>query len=148
MEDCKSVPIGSLVGQNEPSVSNSSHIQQDELIGDKNRIIRMALKRAGYDGIGKDREEDVRVLWTSLLLCLPPVSSVLSFLAYSAKMNATCSSETSVDFQRAARRYIPEVRTLHNHRCENLNSYIEGTCFLRSKVAYLYNHKVSYFGRQ
>jgi hypothetical protein len=39
-------------------------------------------------------------------------------------MEAMCSSETSVDIQRTARRYIPEVDTLHNHRCENLKSYI------------------------
>jgi hypothetical protein len=38
-------------------------------------------------------------------------------------MVAICSSETSVDFQRAARRYIPEDSTLYNHRCENLKSY-------------------------
>jgi hypothetical protein len=30
---------------------------------------------------------------------------------------------TSVDFQRTTWRYIPEDRTLHNHRCENLSSY-------------------------
>jgi hypothetical protein len=36
----------------------------------------------------------------------------------------TFSSETSADFQRTTRRYIPEGRTLHNHRCENLRSYI------------------------
>jgi hypothetical protein len=35
-----------------------------------------------------------------------------------------CSSETSVDFQRNTRRYIPEDSTLHKHRCENLKSYI------------------------
>jgi hypothetical protein len=34
-----------------------------------------------------------------------------------------CSSETSEDFRRSTRRYIPEDRTLHNHRCENLISY-------------------------
>jgi hypothetical protein len=46
-------------------------------------------------------------------------------LAYSStlKMEATCSSETSVDFQRTTRRYIPEDKTLHNHRCENLKLY-------------------------
>jgi hypothetical protein len=38
-------------------------------------------------------------------------------------MEAICSSETSVDFQRVTRRYIPEDSTLHNHRCENLKSY-------------------------
>jgi hypothetical protein len=36
-------------------------------------------------------------------------------------MEATYSSETSVDFQRATRLCIPEDRTLHNHRCENLS---------------------------
>jgi hypothetical protein len=39
-------------------------------------------------------------------------------------MEAKCSSETSVDIQRTTRRYIPEDGTLHNHRCENLKSYI------------------------
>jgi hypothetical protein len=39
-------------------------------------------------------------------------------------MEAVCSSETSVDFQDNTRRYIPEDSTLHNHRCENLKSYI------------------------
>jgi hypothetical protein len=40
------------------------------------------------------------------------------------RWGATCSSETSVDFQRATRRYIPEYISLHNRRCENLKSYI------------------------
>jgi hypothetical protein len=40
------------------------------------------------------------------------------------KMEVTFSSETSDDFQRTTRRYIPEYRTLHNHRCESLKSYI------------------------
>jgi hypothetical protein len=39
-------------------------------------------------------------------------------------MEAIFSSETSVDFQRITRRYIPEDGTLLNHRCENLESYI------------------------
>jgi hypothetical protein len=38
-------------------------------------------------------------------------------------MEATCSSETSVDFQRTALHYILEDRTLQNHLCENLKSY-------------------------
>jgi hypothetical protein len=42
------------------------------------------------------------------------------------KMDAICSSETSVDFHRTTRRYIPEDSTLHNHRCENLKSYRKG----------------------
>jgi hypothetical protein len=38
-------------------------------------------------------------------------------------MEAICSSETSVDSQRTTLRYIPEDRTVRNHRCENLKSY-------------------------
>jgi hypothetical protein len=40
------------------------------------------------------------------------------------KMEATRSSETSVQFTRATRRHIPEDGILHSHRCENLKSYI------------------------
>jgi hypothetical protein len=39
-------------------------------------------------------------------------------------MEATYSSETSVDFQRTTRRYIQEEINLHNHRYENFTSYI------------------------
>jgi hypothetical protein len=35
-------------------------------------------------------------------------------------METTWSSETLVDFQRAARCYILEERNVHNHRCERL----------------------------
>jgi hypothetical protein len=38
-------------------------------------------------------------------------------------MEATSSSETSVDFQRNTWRYISEDRTLNNHHCENLKPY-------------------------
>jgi hypothetical protein len=60
-------------------------------------------------------------------LCLPSTFTLVSCLAYfsTLKMEATCSSATSVDFQRTARRYIPEDRTLSNHFCENLNSYTQ-----------------------
>jgi hypothetical protein len=39
-------------------------------------------------------------------------------------MEAIYSSETSVDIQRTTRRYVPEDSTLHNHRWENLKSYM------------------------
>jgi hypothetical protein len=39
-------------------------------------------------------------------------------------MEETCSSETSVDIQRITWRYAQEERTLHNHLCENLKSYL------------------------
>jgi hypothetical protein len=38
-------------------------------------------------------------------------------------MEATCSSETSADFQRSTRHYIPDDRTLHNYRFNNLKFY-------------------------
>jgi hypothetical protein len=38
------------------------------------------------------------------------------------KMESICSSETSVDFQRTTRSYIPEDTTLHNRLRENLKS--------------------------
>jgi hypothetical protein len=44
-------------------------------------------------------------------------------LFFTLKMEVTCSSEESADFQRITRRYIPEYRTFHKHRCENLKSY-------------------------
>jgi hypothetical protein len=44
---------------------------------------------------------------------------------YSAlNVDAIYSSETSVDFQPTRRHYIPKDSTLHNHRCENLKSYV------------------------
>jgi hypothetical protein len=51
--------------------------------------------------------------------------TLVSCLAYSStvKMEAKCSSETSVDIQRTTRCYIPEDGILHNHRCENLKYY-------------------------
>jgi hypothetical protein len=52
--------------------------------------------------------------------------TLVSCLAYSStlKTEATSCSETSVDFQRTTWCHIPEDITLHNHRCENLKSYI------------------------
>jgi hypothetical protein len=44
-------------------------------------------------------------------------------------VEAICSSETSVDFQRTTQCYIPEDSTLHNHRCENLKSYIRNILY-------------------
>jgi hypothetical protein len=43
--------------------------------------------------------------------------------SFTLKMEAMCYSETSVDFERTARRYIPEDSTFHNYRCVNLISY-------------------------
>jgi hypothetical protein len=51
--------------------------------------------------------------------------TLISCLAYSLtlKLGANYSSEMSVDFQWATRRYSPGDGTLHNHLCENLKSY-------------------------
>jgi hypothetical protein len=54
------------------------------------------------------------------------VASLVRCLAYSStmKMEATLSSEISVDFQRTTWHYFLADRTLHNHCCENLKSYM------------------------
>jgi hypothetical protein len=65
----------------------------------------------------KPRNQNI-IFW-DITPCSPLSTDVSSTL----KMEAICSSETSVDTQRTTRRYIPEEDTLHNHRCENLKSY-------------------------
>jgi hypothetical protein len=69
----------------------------------------------------------------NITLCslLPPAFILLSSSTYSTlKMEAISSSETSADFQRTTRHYIPEDSTLHIHHCENLKSCkrIHGCC--------------------
>jgi hypothetical protein len=57
-----------------------------------------------------------------LLTALPPATTLVSCSSYSAtlKIEATSSFETSEEFQRTTRRYIPEQSTLHNNSRENL----------------------------
>jgi hypothetical protein len=45
-------------------------------------------------------------------------------------MGAKCSSERSVGFQWAKRRFIPEDGTLYNRSFENLKSYIPYIIYL------------------
>jgi hypothetical protein len=94
---------------------------------------------------------------------LAPAFTLVSCLAYSStlKMEATCSSSTSVVFQRTVpachlrsrwflawlilrpwrwRRYIPDDRTLHNHDCESPSSYIV------YKVLFLFYSALSWLG--
>jgi hypothetical protein len=52
-------------------------------------------------------------------------SSLCLVSSLTLKMGTICFSETSVDFHRTTWPYIPEDRTLRNHRCENLKSYRE-----------------------
>jgi hypothetical protein len=54
-------------------------------------------------------------------------------------MQATCSSATSVDFPRSTRRYIPEDRTLHNQRYEDLKCYKGFSILIRSGTVFSRN---------
>jgi hypothetical protein len=58
-------------------------------------------------------------------LCLPAAFTLVFCPAYfsTLRMESICYSETSVDFQRTTRRYIPEDSTLHNYRCGSLKYY-------------------------
>jgi hypothetical protein len=57
--------------------------------------------------------------------CLPHAYLLVlsEIISSTLKMEAICSSETSVATQETTRRHIPEDATLHNHCCENLKSY-------------------------
>jgi hypothetical protein len=61
------------------------------------------------------------------LLCLPPAFTLVSCSAYSStlKMEAICSSETSVDFQRTTLRYIPEDCILQGTSLYYLTNFME-----------------------
>jgi hypothetical protein len=51
----------------------------------------------------------------------PTTFTLISCSPYpTLKMEAICSAEASIDFQRTIRRYIPEDITLHNQRRQNL----------------------------
>jgi hypothetical protein len=58
---------------------------------------------------------------------LPPAYLLVlaEIISSTLKMEAICSSETSVATQQTTRRHIPEDDTLHNHLCENLKSYVD-----------------------
>jgi hypothetical protein len=62
-----------------------------------------------------------------------------SCLAYeyssTLKIEAICSSETLVEFEWTARRYIPEYSTVHIHYCENLKSYMLDEWYLNDSTA-------------
>jgi hypothetical protein len=60
---------------------------------------------------------------------LPSDFMLASFSAYfsTPKMDAIYSFDTSVEFQHTTKRYVPEDSTIHDHRCENLKSYLAPT---------------------
>jgi hypothetical protein len=59
---------------------------------------------------------------------------LVEFISSTLKMEAICSSETSADTQRTTRHHIPEDNTLHNHLCENLQSWNLSACFKYHKA--------------
>jgi hypothetical protein len=65
------------------------------------------------------------------MLSLPPAYLLVlaEIISSTLKMEAICSSETSVATQQTSWRRIPEGDTFHNHRCGNLKSYTENICF-------------------
>jgi hypothetical protein len=71
------------------------------------------------------------VMPCSAVASFPPACLLIlaEIISSTLKMEAICSSETSVATQQTTRRHIPEDDTLHNHRCENLKSYIYVMCF-------------------
>jgi hypothetical protein len=97
-------------------------------------VINIQMKK-GLTWIGKTLNEpkSKRELFTKFTmseivtkLCSKkaPALKLVSCSAYSSlKMEPICSFETSVDFQRTTRRYIPEVSTLHNHCCESFKPH-------------------------
>jgi hypothetical protein len=65
------------------------------------------------------RVEEVISARNHLLACW----FLAEIIASTLKMEAICSSETSVDTQWTTQRYIPKVNTLYYHCCENLKLY-------------------------
>jgi hypothetical protein len=74
--------------------------------------------------ISQARNKDKAAILTACFMLVP-------CLAYSStvKMEATCSSETSINFHRNTLHYIPDVRILHNYRYENLKYCVIFCCF-------------------
>jgi hypothetical protein len=68
--------------------------------------------------LGYDAEYSVEFQPACYLVFAEIISSTL-------KMEAICSSETSVETRRNTLCHITEDDTLRNHRCENLKSYFK-----------------------
>jgi hypothetical protein len=73
--------------------------------------------------VGPWATSDVSTKKLAILLATCLLAGFAEMFSSTLKMEAICSSETSVSSQQTTRRHIPEDDTLHNHRCENLKSY-------------------------
>jgi hypothetical protein len=62
--------------------------------------------------------------WQFILLATYLFAGLAEIFSSTLKMEAICSSTTSVASQQTTRHHIPEDDTLHNHGCVNLKSYI------------------------
>jgi hypothetical protein len=86
------------------------------------------LRRIFGPKVGEIREvgevSDIKNFRDLYILGYNALQSVLSQPTFYMKKKAIFFSETSVDLQRGKRRYIPDDRTLHSYRYENLGSYI------------------------
>jgi hypothetical protein len=69
-----------------------------------------------------------------ILLATCLLAGLAEIISSTLKMEAICSSETSVASQQTTRRHIPEDDTLHNNRCENLKSYMFHSFTLRTML--------------
>jgi hypothetical protein len=71
-------------------------------------------------------------LWdvTASCLCMLTCFMLVSGLAFTStlKMEATCFSETSIDFHRTTRHSVPDDRTLHFDHCEILKQSEKNFC--------------------
>jgi hypothetical protein len=67
-----------------------------------------------------------------------------SLLVYCStlRMEAICSCETSIDFQRTTRYYIPEHNGLYKHRCENFRFYTLRQWFVTFIFSRLIGHNI------
>jgi hypothetical protein len=87
-------------------------------------------------GISRERNQHER-RWQA-----EPASTLISCSAYSStlKMEAICSSETSVDFQQTTRRYFPKDSTLHlPHTSQCHVTFTVETASLSNRIIFLSN---------
>jgi hypothetical protein len=97
-----------------PSPSRQRNLSQIFSVSPRKRVLHEKLYLPGYNAVYSGESQP-----TFQRNMLPSSESMTKAL----KMETICSPETSVDFQRTTRLYVPEDSTLHNHSCENLRSW-------------------------